>query len=249
MGLRYAGGRIPSWAGGAAVGVPRVGAGWAARGCGALRLSGGAGLAEDHAGAARWLRRPGLERHVLLLFAAGPSVRQIVLPESRRQVGVRLRCGVGGELLGADLGGLGGTLVPLADLVGVSPRTLRRRVPAAVGMGPKDLHRVNSDDAGARVVLAVRSDDLDVNGHLRGPAYLAYADHARWVAMDAAGIDVTGLQLAGSARSTRRPPRGITGSCAHWTGWRSSRRSSGAAARPPGWRSGCRGRTEPWSPR
>jgi acyl-CoA thioester hydrolase len=40
-----------------------------------------------------------------------------------------------------------------------------------------------------RVAIAVRSDDLDVNGHVRGPAYLAYADHARWECVSAAGID------------------------------------------------------------
>ena len=40
-----------------------------------------------------------------------------------------------------------------------------------------------------RVTIAVRADDLDVNGHLRGPAYLAYADHARWSCVQAAGID------------------------------------------------------------
>ncbi len=32
-----------------------------------------------------------------------------------------------------------------------------------------------------RVTIAVRADDIDRNGHVRGPAYLAYADHARWV--------------------------------------------------------------------
>jgi acyl-CoA thioester hydrolase len=51
--------------------------------------------------------------------------------------------------------------------------------------------------AGARVLLAVRSDDLDPNGHVRGPAYLAYADHARWLALDAAGIDVADLLARG----------------------------------------------------
>ena len=37
--------------------------------------------------------------------------------------------------------------------------------------------------------MAVRADDLDSNGHVRGPAYLAYADHARWENLWAAGID------------------------------------------------------------
>ncbi|WP_043786568.1 acyl-CoA thioesterase [Amycolatopsis rifamycinica] len=40
-----------------------------------------------------------------------------------------------------------------------------------------------------RVTIAVRADDLDTNGHVRGPAYLAYADHARWVCVREAGID------------------------------------------------------------
>ncbi|MEV5296395.1 acyl-CoA thioesterase [Amycolatopsis methanolica] len=40
-----------------------------------------------------------------------------------------------------------------------------------------------------RLTTAVRTDDLDLNGHVRGPAYLAYADHARWECLWAAGID------------------------------------------------------------
>ncbi|WP_020416184.1 thioesterase family protein [Amycolatopsis sp. ATCC 39116] len=40
-----------------------------------------------------------------------------------------------------------------------------------------------------RLTIAVRTDDLDLNGHVRGPAYLAYADHARWECLWAAGID------------------------------------------------------------
>lgn len=39
------------------------------------------------------------------------------------------------------------------------------------------------------ITLPVRNDDLDTNGHVRGPAYLAYADHARWVLLAAAGVD------------------------------------------------------------
>jgi acyl-CoA thioester hydrolase len=52
-------------------------------------------------------------------------------------------------------------------------------------------------EAHARVTIPVRADDLDSNGHVRGPAYLAYADHARWVALEAAGIDVTELRARG----------------------------------------------------
>ncbi|UJW30466.1 thioesterase family protein [Saccharothrix sp. AJ9571] len=40
------------------------------------------------------------------------------------------------------------------------------------------------------ITLPVRSDDLDTNGHVRGPAYLTYADHARWVTAVAAGADL-----------------------------------------------------------
>lgn len=46
---------------------------------------------------------------------------------------------------------------------------------------------------GLRVVLPIRMDDLDTNGHVRGPAYLAYADHARWMALDAAGVALDAL--------------------------------------------------------
>lgn len=45
-----------------------------------------------------------------------------------------------------------------------------------------------------RVVIAVRYDDVDSNGHVRGPAYLAYADHARWVAVADAGVDLAQLR-------------------------------------------------------
>ncbi|MCR6490324.1 thioesterase family protein [Amycolatopsis sp. OK19-0408] len=44
-----------------------------------------------------------------------------------------------------------------------------------------------------RVTIAVRCDDIDANGHVRGPAYLAYADHARWSCVQAAGIDLAEL--------------------------------------------------------
>lgn len=48
-----------------------------------------------------------------------------------------------------------------------------------------------------RITIAVRSDDLDVNGHVRGPAYLAYGDHARWACLSAAGIDPNQLRAQG----------------------------------------------------
>lgn len=44
-----------------------------------------------------------------------------------------------------------------------------------------------------RVTIPVRCDDIDTNGHVRGPAYLAYADHARWLCVQAAGIDLAEL--------------------------------------------------------
>ncbi|RSM76551.1 thioesterase [Amycolatopsis sp. WAC 01375] len=45
-----------------------------------------------------------------------------------------------------------------------------------------------------RVTIDIRTDDLDLNGHVRGPAYLAYADHARWECMWAAGVDPLALK-------------------------------------------------------
>ncbi len=41
--------------------------------------------------------------------------------------------------------------------------------------------------------IPVRCDDIDANGHVRGPAYLAYADHARWTCVQAAGVDPASL--------------------------------------------------------
>ncbi|GHF53478.1 acyl-CoA thioester hydrolase [Amycolatopsis bartoniae] len=48
-----------------------------------------------------------------------------------------------------------------------------------------------------RTTLPVRSDDLDVNGHVRGDAYLTYGDHARWECLWAAGIDPAALAARG----------------------------------------------------
>ncbi|MER6992280.1 acyl-CoA thioesterase [Saccharopolyspora hirsuta] len=50
------------------------------------------------------------------------------------------------------------------------------------------------DPATFRLTIAIRSDDLDVNGHVRGPAYLAYGDHARWACLVAAGVDPARLR-------------------------------------------------------
>ncbi len=45
-----------------------------------------------------------------------------------------------------------------------------------------------------RVTIDIRTDDLDMNGHVRGPAYLSYADHARWESVWAAGVDPVALK-------------------------------------------------------
>lgn len=45
--------------------------------------------------------------------------------------------------------------------------------------------------------VAVRADDLDVNGHVRGAAYMEYADHARWLLVEEAGVSFDELRAAG----------------------------------------------------
>ncbi|TCO48939.1 acyl-CoA thioesterase [Actinocrispum wychmicini] len=45
-----------------------------------------------------------------------------------------------------------------------------------------------------RITIPVRVDDLDTNGHVRGPAYLLYADNARWRLVQAAGVDLAQLR-------------------------------------------------------
>lgn len=47
------------------------------------------------------------------------------------------------------------------------------------------------------VTIAVRLWDLDTNGHVRGSAYLDYADHARWECVRAAGVSLDALAEAG----------------------------------------------------
>lgn len=85
-----------------------------------------------------------------------------------------------------------------------------------------------------RITIAVRSDDLDVNGHVRGPAYLAYGDHARWACLSAAGIDPNQLRMQGigpvNLETTVRFRRELTAcenievSCAfHWGNGKTSR--------------------------
>ena len=44
-----------------------------------------------------------------------------------------------------------------------------------------------------RTSTGVRLDDVDTNWHVRGPALLAYADHARWECVRAAGVDLPDL--------------------------------------------------------
>ncbi|WP_163509456.1 thioesterase family protein [Fodinicola acaciae] len=46
------------------------------------------------------------------------------------------------------------------------------------------------------VTIAVRLWDLDTNGHVRGSAYLDYADHARWECVRAAGVSLDALAEA-----------------------------------------------------
>ncbi|WP_163567443.1 thioesterase family protein [Fodinicola feengrottensis] len=50
---------------------------------------------------------------------------------------------------------------------------------------------------GNPVRMAVRVFDLDTNGHVRGPIYLEFADHARWECVRAAGISLDDLAAAG----------------------------------------------------
>lgn len=47
------------------------------------------------------------------------------------------------------------------------------------------------------VELPVRLDDVDVNGHVRGGAYLCFADHARWALTHAAGVDLAAFTAHG----------------------------------------------------
>jgi acyl-CoA thioester hydrolase len=84
------------------------------------------------------------------------------------------------------------------------------------------------------VTIPVRCDDIDANGHVRGPAYLAYADHARWACVQAAGVDPAELtahrigpvNLETTVRFHRELlPRGeVSVSCAfHWGTGKTSR--------------------------
>jgi AraC-like DNA-binding protein len=174
----------------------------------------------------------------LTLFAAGAQPRHVTLPAARRQVGVRLRCGAAGALLGVDLAALGVAQVPLGELVGaparrvehelagrsaasaqlaalaglltdllragpgpdpavlataallagpgarvdevgerlgVSPRALRRRVRAAVGLTPKELHRVLRFH---RFTLGLGEIAAGHRSLARAAAELGYADQA-----------------------------------------------------------------------
>ena len=51
-------------------------------------------------------------------------------------------------------------------------------------------------DGPYRARLTVRSSDLDTNGHVRGAAYLEYADHARWECVREAGVRFDELAAA-----------------------------------------------------
>jgi acyl-CoA thioester hydrolase len=48
-----------------------------------------------------------------------------------------------------------------------------------------------------RIAIPVRPDDLDTNGHVRGAAYVLYADAARWKLVHEAGVDVAALAERG----------------------------------------------------
>lgn len=48
-----------------------------------------------------------------------------------------------------------------------------------------------------RFRLAVRHSDLDTNGHVRGSAYVDFADHARWVCVQEAGVDPLEMSRSG----------------------------------------------------
>ncbi|AXB42343.1 acyl-CoA thioesterase [Amycolatopsis albispora] len=84
------------------------------------------------------------------------------------------------------------------------------------------------------ITLSVRLDDLDTNGHVRGPAYLVYADHARWVTAEAAGVDPAALHAAGVGpvnlettirhlAELRAGDRATVTSAYTWTGGKTSR--------------------------
>ena len=47
------------------------------------------------------------------------------------------------------------------------------------------------------ICIGVRYDDLDANGHVRGSAYVAYADHARWEVVRSAGATLDALTSNG----------------------------------------------------
>ncbi|MFD7920988.1 acyl-CoA thioesterase [Streptomyces sp. NPDC059740] len=48
-----------------------------------------------------------------------------------------------------------------------------------------------------RVRLTVRHADLDTNGHVRGSAYVDFADHARWACLQEAGVDPVEMSRSG----------------------------------------------------
>ncbi|WP_327037657.1 thioesterase family protein [Micromonospora maris] len=45
--------------------------------------------------------------------------------------------------------------------------------------------------------IVIRSDDIDVNGHVQSARYLNYAQHARWIAVAQAGLSIRKLAGAG----------------------------------------------------
>ena len=51
--------------------------------------------------------------------------------------------------------------------------------------------------SGYRIPIAVRSYELDANGHVTRTAYLQYAEHARWEYSRAAGVEQADVYAAG----------------------------------------------------
>ncbi|MCE7010464.1 acyl-CoA thioesterase [Kibdelosporangium philippinense] len=48
-----------------------------------------------------------------------------------------------------------------------------------------------------KIKLPIRVDDIDLNGHVRGAVYVAYADHVRWQCLVEAGVNPLDLHTGG----------------------------------------------------
>src|SRR5690348_851196 len=80
-------------------------------------------------------------------------------------------------------------------------RSGRRPLPRAPRRGDRDVPRAHRRDPVVsrpfQVRLAVRSYELDTQGHVTTAAYLQYADHTRWKLLEAAGVDVEEMRRTG----------------------------------------------------